>query len=73
MDKETVKIRKLPREVSQLIILGILVAFFGILEPRFLTANSFAVMFRSMAAPGFVAIGIGLCAISGMIDISIGR
>jgi ribose transport system permease protein len=64
--------RKLPREASQLLILFVLLAFFGIINPRFLTLESFQVMARSMAAPGFVAIGIGLCAINGMIDISIG-
>jgi len=65
-------LRKLPRETSQLVILFVLVAFFGILSPRFFALDSFAVMLRSMAAPGFVAIGIGLCAMTGMIDISIG-
>jgi len=62
----------MPRETSQIVILIALVAFFGILSPRFFTVDSLTVMLRSMAAPGFVAIGIGLCAISGMIDISIG-
>lgn len=64
--------KKLPRELSQLAILAALVAFFGILSPRFLTLDSFQVLFRSIAAPGFVALGIGMCAMMGMIDISIG-
>ena len=58
--------RKLPRETSQLAILLALVAFFGILEPRFLSLESFQVMARAMAAPGFVAIGIALCAMNGV-------
>ena len=65
-------IRSLPREASQVVILVLLVAFFGILSPRFFTLDSLVVMLRSIAAPGFVALGIALCAISGMIDISIG-
>lgn len=53
-------------------ILGALLALFGIIEPRFLTLGSFQVMLRAMAAPGFVAIGVALCAMNGMIDISVG-
>jgi len=53
-------------------ILIALIVFFGALNPRFLTLDSWTVMFRAVAAPGFVAIGIALCAINGMIDISIG-
>lgn len=63
---------KLPRETSQLVILFVLCAGFGMIEPRFLSLESWQVMARSMAAPGFVALGIALCAMNGMIDISIG-
>ena len=66
------KLPKFPRETSQVVILVVLLAFFGIIEPRFLSLESFQVMARAMAAPGFVAIGIALCAMNGMIDISIG-
>lgn len=65
-------LRALPRETSQVVILVALCLFFGILSPRFLTLDSLAVLLRSIAAPGFVALGIALCAINGMIDISIG-
>lgn len=56
-------------------IFGILVlttAFFWLCNPVFLSPANIAVMLRVMAYYGIVSVGMALCLISGMIDLSVG-
>lgn len=53
-------------------VLVLLVAFFQLLNPNFLTPLNVAGMLRAMAYPGIVSIGMALCLISGVIDLSVG-
>jgi len=45
---------------------------FGIINPRFLSFANLAVMARGTALMGIVAVGMTICMIGGMIDISVG-
>jgi ribose transport system permease protein len=47
-------------------------AFFQLLNPMFLTSLNLAGMLRGMAYPGLVSIGMAICLISGVIDLSVG-
>ena len=54
------------------IILLILVAFFQVINPVFLSTGNVAGMLRAMPLTGIVAIGLAICLISGTMDISVG-
>ena len=45
---------------------------FGIINPRFLSFANLAVMARGMTLMGIVAVGMAICMIGGMVDISVG-
>jgi ribose transport system permease protein len=49
-----------------------LVLLFQFLNPGFLSSQNVAGMLRGMAYPGIVAVGMALCLISGVIDLSVG-
>ena len=53
-------------------VLVALVVFFQLANPIFLTPVNIATMFRALAYPGIIAIGMALCLISGIIDLSVG-
>lgn len=53
-------------------ILIILIVVFQVLNPVFLTSLNIAGMLRAMAYPGLIAIGMALCLMSGVIDLSVG-
>jgi len=47
-------------------------ATFGTLNPRFLSFANLAVLARGMSLMGIVAVGMSICMIGGMVDISVG-
>ena len=49
-----------------------LVVMFQIINPAFLNPTNVATMLRAMVYPGIVGIGMALCMISGVIDLSVG-
>lgn len=53
-------------------ILIVLIMVFQIINPIFLSSLNIAGMLRAMAYPGLIAIGMALCLISGVIDLSVG-
>lgn len=53
-------------------IMAGLVFFFQAVNPVFLTPLNIAGMLRGMAYPGIISIGMALCLISGVIDLSVG-
>ena len=54
------------------ILLIVLVAVFYELNPAFLSATNIQTMARSMSYSGIIAVGMALCLISGVIDLSVG-
>jgi ribose transport system permease protein len=54
------------------VILLCLVVFFQLMNPVFLTQLNIVGMLRAMAYPGIIAVGMALCLISGVIDLSVG-
>jgi len=54
------------------ILLIVLVAVFYALNPAFLSATNIQTMARSMSYSGIIAVGMALCLISGVIDLSVG-
>jgi ribose transport system permease protein len=60
------------RELSILVVIIALVILFQSINPTFLLPANVAVMLRSSAFVGIVAVGMGYLLMSGMIDISIG-
>jgi ribose transport system permease protein len=54
------------------ILLIVLVAIFYALNPVFLSAVNIQTMARSMSYSGIIAVGMALCLISGVIDLSVG-
>lgn len=59
-------------EASILVVLCVLMAIFGTINPDFIRPANLAVIARGMALVGFVTIGMALCMIGGMVDISVG-
>lgn len=59
-------------EAGIIIIMVMLAGIFQVINPIFLTPLNVAGMMRAMAYPGLVAIGMTLCLISGVIDLSVG-
>jgi ribose transport system permease protein len=59
-------------EAGIVIILLGLVIFFQTLNQGFLSGLNIAGMLRAMAYPGIVGVGMALCLISGVIDLSVG-
>src|SRR5512139_1100441 len=55
-----------------ILTLGVLVLFFYVLEPAFLSPVNIYTMLRAMAYTGIIAVGMALCLISGVIDLSVG-
>ena len=55
-----------------LLVLIAMVAMFQTLNPVFLSGMNVAAVLRSMSYTGIIAIGVGLCLISGIIDLSVG-
>jgi ribose transport system permease protein len=55
-----------------LLVLIALVALFQSLNPAFLSSLNIAAILRSMSYTGIIAIGMGLCLMSGVIDLSAG-
>lgn len=58
--------------VGVLFVLVALVALFQSLNPVFLTPLNIATMLRSASYIGIISVGMGLCMVSGMIDLSVG-
>jgi len=54
------------------IVMLILIGFFQLANPRFLSAVNVATMLRALSYVGIIAIGMALCLISGVIDLSVG-
>ncbi len=50
----------------------LMIAFFELLNHNFLSPLNIATMLRAMSYTGIIAIGMGLCLISGIIDLSVG-
>lgn len=59
-------------ETGIVCILLTLGTFFQILNPGFLSPLNLAGMLRAMAYPGIVSIGMALCLMAGVIDLSVG-
>lgn len=55
-----------------LLTLAGLCLLFSLITPNFLTWANIAVILRAMAYPGLIAVGMGLCLISGIMDLSVG-
>ena len=55
-----------------LLVLVVLVVIFQLINPLFLTAINITTILRSMSYTGIIAIGMGLCLMSGVIDLSVG-
>src|SRR5512139_3187686 len=55
-----------------ILTLGVLVLFFYVLEPAFLSPVNVGTMLRATAYTGIIAVGMALCLISGVIDLSVG-
>lgn len=55
-----------------LLTLVVLCGLFQLINPAFLSTANMAVILRAMAYPGLIAIGMGLCLISGVMDLSVG-
>ena len=55
-----------------LLVLILLVGIFQLINPVFLSANNVTAVLRSMSYTGIIAIGMGLCLMSGIIDLSVG-
>jgi len=53
-------------------VMVLLMVLFQSINPVFLTPLNIAGMLRGMAYPGLVAVGMALCLISGVIDLSVG-
>jgi ribose transport system permease protein len=54
------------------IVLIVLVVFFQLANPVFLSSVNVATMLRALSYSGIIAIGMALCLISGIIDLSVG-
>ena len=54
------------------ILLIVLVAIFYAMNPIFLSGQNVAAMARAMSYSGIIAVGMALCLISGVIDLSVG-
>lgn len=54
------------------IVLVALVVFFQVANPIFLSPVNVATMLRALSYSGIIAVGMALCLISGMIDLSVG-
>ena len=59
-------------EATITVVLLVLVAIFGAINPRFASFANIAVILRGASLMGIVAVGMSLCMIGGMIDISVG-
>jgi ribose transport system permease protein len=59
-------------ERSQVVMLIVLVAGLGLINPALLSLGSWSVLFRAISGSGFVAAGMAICAVNGMLDLSAG-
>lgn len=59
-------------ETGIVLVMVVLSTLFQSINPVFLSTLNIAGMFRGMAYPGLVSIGMGLCLIAGTIDLSVG-
>lgn len=55
-----------------LMVLILMTALFQTLNPDFLTGRNIGVLLRAMSYSGIIAIGMALCMMSGIIDLSVG-
>jgi ribose transport system permease protein len=55
-----------------MVTLLVLAMFFQFINPVFLTGPNIETMLRAMSYTGLIALGMGLCLISGIIDLSVG-
>ncbi len=69
---ETVKNILSRSSAGVLILLVILIIVFQSINPMFLSQQNINSMLRSMSYYGIIAVGMGLCLISGIIDLSVG-
>jgi len=54
------------------VVLVVLVILFTVVNPAFLSKVNIGTMLRAMAYVGIISVGMALCLISGMIDLSVG-
>lgn len=59
-------------EITIILVLALLMAVFGLINPDFIRPANLAVMARGMSLLGIVTVGMALCMIGGMVDISVG-
>ena len=55
-----------------MLTLVVLVIIFQSVNPSFLSALNITTMLRALSYPGIIAIGMGVCMISGIVDLSVG-
>ena len=60
------------REAKRLVVLLVVVGFFGFLNNAFISGDSFLAIFQAMAFVGIVAIGQTLLIVAGEFDLSVG-
>jgi len=59
-------------ERNQIVMLIVLAGGFGLFSPNLLLPGSWSVLLRAISASGFVAAGMAICAVNGMLDLSAG-
>jgi ribose/xylose/arabinose/galactoside ABC-type transport system permease subunit len=77
MESNHSRIRALKNLIGQssagiFIVMLVLVCLFQLVNPRFLSSVNIATMLRALSYTGIIAIGMALCLISGVIDLSVG-
>lgn len=75
MKKDNSKLRGIVKELPEYACLGVLIiilAFAGILAPKFFTANNLLNIFKQASVVCVVAVGMGCVLVSGCIDLSVG-
>ena len=72
MRKTTLLDRVKSSEFTAVLVIVVLSGLFQMINPNFLSHSNIVVMLRSTGYVGIVTVGIALCLISGLIDVSIG-